>query len=108
MGVVGCESAKKFVDKATTKTPKSAPPKDQLKESDKFKEYILPTELSSAEAYAKAKSWVASAFKGVAKFSLDDPQQSHFILKAFLGDCQGLGGIRHYEVSFLIDFQARE
>ncbi|MGE0761869.1 MAG: hypothetical protein AB7N80_01195 [Bdellovibrionales bacterium] len=80
-----------------------------MKNEDRFKEYIEDTEVDAVVSYTRAQAWAASAYKNGSQSAIqyEDQATYKFIARGFLSDCQGLGNWRHYEVSFLLDFQAK-
>ena len=82
----------------------------KLTEDQKFKEYIEKTNRPASETYRRAKTWAASAYKGNSKdaIQLDEPDRSHFVAKGFVQYCRAMGSARVYDVSFLVDFEAKD
>lgn len=101
----GCSTVRDW-----TNNKPAEPDPSVLKETEKYKEYIEATGVDAPSAYQKAKTWAASAYKFDSKSAIqfDDEKNHKFLARGFLNDCRGLGSIHHYEVSFLIDFEARD
>lgn len=129
LSFLGCSSSSKLKEEWERRTDKhgltraeraerdkNAPPeptpKDPVRITDdqRFKEYIEQTGVPAKDAYDRARKWAASAYKGDSKDAIqqDVASEHKFVARGFLEQCSAFGSFRPYEVSFLLDFQAKD
>jgi hypothetical protein len=108
----GCETVNRVKDNAFRKTAdredlKNPPARPaQLKDNERFKEYIVQSKADPKEAYERAKSFIMSAAYRP-EFKHDLPAENKFMMKGFVEACRAMGGAFVYEVAFVLNFEAR-
>lgn len=87
-----------------------APPSKPIKPEERFHEFVEQTNVPAGQSYERAKVWAAGAFNGGIKgvMQIDDPRAKRFVIKGLIGRCNVFQSGRPYEVSFLLDFQAKD
>lgn len=96
--------------RTNTETQTEAPPPKQIKPEERFHEFVEQTNMPATHSYERAKIWAAGAFNGGIKgvMQIDEPNSRRFVIKGLIGRCNIFGTMRPYEVSFLLEFQAKE